>query len=74
MIVKVKTHGHQFYSETIGKVIKWCSAVESYSGKHMEVPAVLMHISDSIVLVPLQKQYIWREVEVLPDTVSAESP
>lgn len=70
MRIKVKTHGHQHYHETEGEVLQWCHAVEVYEtdGKTqpMQVPAVLIDTGIAVMLVPLQRQLYWTEIEVLP--------
>lgn len=72
MRIKVKTHGHQVYHEKKGEAVYWCSSVEHYNfgdkSQPMQVPAVLINTGDAVVLVPLQSQYNWTEVEVLSES------
>ena len=72
MRIKVKIHGHQHYSEVIGEVAYWCSAVEQYSrSPPLQVPAVLINTGEKIELVPLQREYYRSEIEVLPDSADS---
>lgn len=73
MIIKIKTNGHQHFSEIVGEVVRWCDAVEYYDGKPFTVSAVLMRTADKILLITLQKHLLWTEIEVLPDALPVES-
>ena len=42
MRVKIITNGHQYCEIVEGEVLYWCSAVERYDGKPLQVPAVLI--------------------------------
>jgi hypothetical protein len=72
MRVKVITEGHQVYYENEGEVIQWCSAVERYDDRTLQVPAVLINTGSEITLVPLQKRLHWTRIEVLADPTTHE--
>lgn len=63
--VSVKTHSHQYYSETVGELLLSTHGVESYDGKYMQVPALLIKTKDGIAFTKLEKQHYYTEVDFI---------
>ena len=51
--IKIKMHGHQFYSEIKGKVLLWCQTVEKFEDSYFQVPCVIVQGDNSIEVIPL---------------------
>lgn len=60
MKIKVKTYGHQYYSECEGEVLAWVQTVEKFpdnngGDKYLQVPAVVIKLDDHINVISLNK-------------------
>jgi len=73
MIIRIKTSGHQYYSEIKGEVIRWSETAEYYisSNKHLQVPAVVIRMeNDTVEVISLSKEYFTISIDVLQITVA----
>lgn len=69
MKIKIKVHGHQYFMEYIGEVLKWTETVEKFEElgkitKYLQVPAVIIKEDDTgkILTIPISTQYRWTEI------------
>lgn len=73
MRVKIKTVGHQFYSEEVGVVLLWSSGFIRHSEKGlMPVPCVVIKTEKAVKTIALQEQYRDVTVEILEDDPQVE--
>lgn len=47
-----------------GEVLNWCQAVASFSGHHLQVPAVTVRRGGEVLTVPLQAQHAHTKISI----------
>lgn len=63
MFIKIKKHGHQYYSEISGEVLSWCQTVEEFQGVYLQVPCVIIKTKQGLIqTIPLKQQLYHYEI------------
>lgn len=47
-----------------GEVLQWCQTVASFSGHHLQVPAVTVRRGGEVLTVPLQAQHAHTKISI----------
>jgi len=70
IFVKIQTHGHLSYYETWGELLSVTIGIENCSSgiaNYMQVPALVIKTTNSIIPVNLQSQYSSSEVSIVTE-------
>ena len=68
MKIKVKVHGHDYFAEHVGEPIAWLQCAETYHDQDsalVQVPCVLLRTAAAVLMIPLQTERRWTEIEIL---------